>query len=392
MLGVDLAVAPTGLLHRPAPAGHRPVRAPRPQAPGGAATPVPRRRVSVDPRLPRVTVPRPGQAAAAGLGGAVPAGHRRPTSPASAATPVATLDLVAEHAPTRRTGDRSWSSCSAPPPSSAGPLAAPPARPGPGGAATAGATLVASDRPASSRWSRHRRPDGARPASAHAARMLGLGRRRAGLPRGAHQRGALRRPRPTPRPSTCSTPPAGWSPLDPRHVDRGNAEGYLKSGKEMAEVAEEVCRRRPGSATTGREARRLLAAHPARSPTGARSTRAPTSGIGRGALPGVRRSLGRAGRRRRAAGDGAAGAVRGRRSAGATAGAPRPARSGSGSTTSSRSSRGLGYAVLLPHRRRRHRPDPRHGGPGRGARVGRRQPGQLPARHLRGRPDRATAC
>ncbi len=30
--------------------------------------------------------------------------------------------------------------------------------------------------------------------------------------------------------------------LDPRHVDRRNAEGYLKSGKEMAEVAEEVAR------------------------------------------------------------------------------------------------------------------------------------------------------
>ena len=30
--------------------------------------------------------------------------------------------------------------------------------------------------------------------------------------------------------------------LDRRHVDRGNAEGFLKSGKQMAEVAEEVCR------------------------------------------------------------------------------------------------------------------------------------------------------
>src|SRR3954451_7115723 len=30
--------------------------------------------------------------------------------------------------------------------------------------------------------------------------------------------------------------------LDPRHVDRRNAEGYLKSGKEMGEVAEEVAR------------------------------------------------------------------------------------------------------------------------------------------------------
>ena len=31
--------------------------------------------------------------------------------------------------------------------------------------------------------------------------------------------------------------------LDPRHVDRVNAEAYLKSGKEMSEVAEEVVTR-----------------------------------------------------------------------------------------------------------------------------------------------------
>ncbi len=31
-------------------------------------------------------------------------------------------------------------------------------------------------------------------------------------------------------------------PLDPRHVGRANAEGYLKSGKEMSEVAEDVAR------------------------------------------------------------------------------------------------------------------------------------------------------
>jgi len=31
-------------------------------------------------------------------------------------------------------------------------------------------------------------------------------------------------------------------PLDLRHIDRGNAEGFLKSGKEMAEVAEEISR------------------------------------------------------------------------------------------------------------------------------------------------------
>ncbi|HNM98147.1 MAG TPA: PHP domain-containing protein, partial [Marmoricola sp.] len=31
-------------------------------------------------------------------------------------------------------------------------------------------------------------------------------------------------------------------PMDTRHLDRGNAEGYLKSGKQMHEIAEEICR------------------------------------------------------------------------------------------------------------------------------------------------------
>ena len=44
---------------------------------------------------------------------------------------------------------------------------------------------------------------------------------------------------------------------------------------------------------------------------------------------------------------------------------------------------------VLPDRRRGLRPDPWAGGPGRGPRVRRGQPGQPPARHLRGRPDPA---
>ena len=46
--------------------------------------------------------------------------------------------------------------------------------------------------------------------------------------------------------------------LDTRHVDRGNAEGFLKSGKQMHEVAEEIARL-AGLGDTDREARRLLA-------------------------------------------------------------------------------------------------------------------------------------
>lgn len=47
--------------------------------------------------------------------------------------------------------------------------------------------------------------------------------------------------------------------LDRRHVDRANAEGFLKSGKQMQEVAEEVCRMAGLAHDTAAEARRLLA-------------------------------------------------------------------------------------------------------------------------------------
>ena len=47
--------------------------------------------------------------------------------------------------------------------------------------------------------------------------------------------------------------------LDRRHVDRGNAEGFLKSGKQMAEIAEEICRSAGLASDPAREARGLLA-------------------------------------------------------------------------------------------------------------------------------------
>ena len=98
-------------------------------------------------------------------------------------------------------------------------------------------------------------------------------------------------------------------PLDLRHVDRGNAEGFLKSGKEMAEVAEEVCRL-PASASPT-EAPPAAHPHPGgRRPVRGRPARRPRSR--RGALPGVLLSGAGAGgstaRHRRAA----AGALRGR--------------------------------------------------------------------------------
>ena len=50
-------------------------------------------------------------------------------------------------------------------------------------------------------------------------------------------------------------------PLDVRHVDRSNAEGFLKSGKQMADVADEICRL---AGFDQREAERTADPHPHR--------------------------------------------------------------------------------------------------------------------------------
>jgi len=47
-------------------------------------------------------------------------------------------------------------------------------------------------------------------------------------------------------------------PLDHRHLDRTNAEGFLKSGKQMHEVAEEICRLAGLGGDTGLDATRLI--------------------------------------------------------------------------------------------------------------------------------------
>ena len=118
-------------------------------------------------------------------------------------------------------------------------------------------------------------------------------------------------------------------PLDLRHVDRGNAEGFLKSGKEMAEVAEEVGRARRAA---GSARRASCWPTPGWWPTGAPSTRAPTSAWGRCTSPssGSTRGRGRARRRRRR---GAAVPVRGGHRPSLRQRA-RGSGSGSGSTTS----------------------------------------------------------
>ena len=225
-----------------------------------------------------------------------------------------------------------------------------------------------------------RRPDGAdRPA----------GRAR----HGAQQRGPLRRPprrrhrrRPRRRPPAGRPRPAPRRPRQRRGVPQvRQADGRDRRGDRPALRA-------------GRRLRPRGAAAAGPHPGGGRPVRdrpAPRPRAGRGALPGVRAlcwSGGPWGRpadhpRRHRGRRAAPGALRGRDR--------RPLRLGSqgGGLEAARRRAGddprARLRVVLPHRRRRHRPDPRDGGALRGPRLGRGQPGQLPARRLRGRPDPA---
>ena len=93
--------------------------------------------------------------------------------------------------------------------------------------------------------------------SPHAARMAGVARR-AGL--GAVLTNAVRYADRLDAPTVDVLDAARrLVALDRRHVDRGNAEGFLKSGKQMHEVAEEICRLAGLAGDTEREARQLLA-------------------------------------------------------------------------------------------------------------------------------------
>jgi len=93
-------------------------------------------------------------------------------------------------------------------------------------------------------------------SSAHAARMAALARR-AGV--GTVLTNAVRYADRLDAPTVDVLDAARrLVALDLRHVDRRNAEGFLKSGKEMHDVAEEVCRL-AGSGDSDGEARRLLA-------------------------------------------------------------------------------------------------------------------------------------
>ena len=111
----------------------------------------------------------------------------------------------------------------------------------------------------------HRLPGSGPGSSPHAARMAGLARR--GL-RGVRVpvvlSNAVRFADRLDAPTTDVLDAARrLVPMDLRHLDRRNAEGFLKSGKQMHEVAEEICRyaglEGPRSATDLLAATRTLA-------------------------------------------------------------------------------------------------------------------------------------
>ncbi|MBY9073717.1 DNA polymerase III subunit alpha [Nocardioides sp. WL0053] len=231
VLGVDLAVAPTGAL--PPAADATAGRRGRTPARGGAFR---------DQRLPRATflaTSKQGWAAVCRLVSATHLAGER-------GTPVTTVDLVAEHVAGRDVLVML----------------------GPGSELGRATTLRRDDlaRAALQPWLRvvdradllvevvsHRLPGSGPGTASHAARMAGISRaERLGVVLTNAVRYADRTDAPT---VDVLDAARRLVPLDLRHVDRGNAEGFLKSGKQMAEVAEEVCRL---AGLGERDARQLL--------------------------------------------------------------------------------------------------------------------------------------
>ncbi|MDX6318935.1 MAG: error-prone polymerase [Nocardioidaceae bacterium] len=225
ILGVDLAVEPSGLTRRPSPARPGPSRvAP---ARGGSYR---------DPAggvLPRVTVLAGSKAGWAALCRLVSATHLR----GERGVPVTTLDLVGEHCAGLGSGHDLVV------------LLGPSSELGEAAALRrddlAGAVLR--------RWREavdptglvvevvsHRVAGHGPGSSAHAARMAGVATA-AGyevvLTNAVRYAGRADAPTVDILDSVRRL-----VPLDVRHLDRENAEGFMKSGKEMADIADEICR------------------------------------------------------------------------------------------------------------------------------------------------------
>ncbi|HEX4976436.1 MAG TPA: DNA polymerase III subunit alpha [Nocardioides sp.] len=251
VLGVDLAVAPSGLLPGPAvprrqhgdQQGHQQGRTRTPVR-GGAFR---------DARLPRVTFLASGRRGWAALCRLVSTTHLA----GERGSPVATMELVAEHV----AGQDVLVLL------------------GPASELGAAATLRRADlaRAVLRPWQEvvgrsdllveavsHRLAGSGPGSSPHAARLVALAREEGlGAVLTNAVRYADRADAPTVDVLDAARRLVPLGSVDMRHVgsdlSRQNAEGFLKSGKEMAEVAEEVCRFAGLAGDTEREARRLLA-------------------------------------------------------------------------------------------------------------------------------------
>ena len=226
-------------------------------------------------------------------------------------------------------------------------------------------------------------------SSPHAARMAGLARE-AGLGRGAHQRGPLRRPRSTRRPSTCSTPPAGWS----RSTCATSTAATPRASSSPASRWPRWPRRSAGSpGWASADARDLLARTRVVADRCALDPRADL-GLGEVHFPEFEP------RRRSATSAGPRGdepptpSLRARCEAGDRP--PLRHRAAAADLEAARrraaDDPGARLRLLLPHRRRRHRPDPRDGGAVRGPRVGRRAAWSTTCSASPGSTRCATAC
>jgi error-prone DNA polymerase len=242
VLGVDLAVAPSGALPETVAA---PVTAAHPGRGGALRTPV-RGGSFRDARLPRATFLAGSKRGWAALSRLVSATHLA----GERGTPVTSLELVAEHL-----GDGSDVLVLLGPGSELGRAVA--SRRDDYARAALQPWLEVVDRSSLLVEVVSHRLAGHGPGtSSHAARMLGISRAEH---LGAVLTNAVRYVDRADAPTVDVLDAARrLVPLDLRHVDRGNAEGFLKSGKEMAEVAEEICRL-SGLGDSSRAARELLA-------------------------------------------------------------------------------------------------------------------------------------
>ncbi|MBV9830322.1 MAG: PHP domain-containing protein, partial [Marmoricola sp.] len=228
ILGVDLAMAAPASGAVPARLHH----APRTPVRGGATRD--------DSRLPRVVFLASGRTGWAAICRLVSAAHAAGPRRSEGGMPTCTPELVAEHVTAREAADVRVLL-------------------GPASELGRAATLRRDDLATEvlGRWLdlvgperlvveavSHRLPGSGPGSSPHAARMAGLAARglkgvRVPVVLSNAVRFADRLDAPT---VDVLDATRRLVPMDPRHLDRRNAEGFLKSGKQMHEVAEEICR------------------------------------------------------------------------------------------------------------------------------------------------------